>query len=499
MKKIMVYLFKYLSIVIITFTGLSAKWYLDHYSGTSIEEMIFTLKAPLDGMEAGIMHSFRNSVILPLVLILIACILMIEVLPGMMLPGKSKKSGSLHFNVGILVFPLLFIFSFYYSLAMYNDLNLTEYIKNQFNATTIYEDYYTDPSSANLSFPDSKPNLIHIFLESIETTYTSKESGGAYDYNLIPNLTEIAQTHVSFSASDKLTGGYTARSTHFTMGALLGHTAGIPLTIPIHGNSYSGYGKFLPGAYSLGDLLEEEGYNQVFSIGSDAEFGGRKDYFTYHGGYEIYDYNYAIDHQLIPEDYMVWWGFEDKKLYSFAKDQLSELSQSDQPFNFTMLTADTHHIGGYKCELCEDEYPDQYSNVIRCADRQVNDFINWIKEQDFYDHTVIVITGDHNSMDPDYFSDLPDDYRRAPYNAIINAQTDYTTSNLKFRTFYAMDWYPTVLGAMGVEIEGDRLGLGTNMFSERQTLMEELGAAYLMNELMKTSRYYNNHLLFPDN
>ena len=30
-------------------------------------------------------------------------------------------------------------------------------------------------------------------------------------------------------------------------------------------------------------------------IGSDADFGGRKDYFKYHGDYEILDYNYAKD------------------------------------------------------------------------------------------------------------------------------------------------------------------------------------------------------------
>ena len=71
MKKTIIFLFKYLSIIIIALIGLSTKWYMNHYSGTKIEEIIFTLKAPLDGMDKGIVVSFRNSVLLPLGLILI--------------------------------------------------------------------------------------------------------------------------------------------------------------------------------------------------------------------------------------------------------------------------------------------------------------------------------------------------------------------------------------------------------------------------------------------
>ncbi len=498
MKKIILLLFKYLSIIIIALIGLSTKWYMNNFGGTKIEEMIFTLKAPLDGMDKGIAVSFLNSVLLPLFLILMISILIIELFPKLILSKKIEKSKPIKFKIDIILFSLLLAFSFNNFKEMYNDINLKEYIQNQSTSNTIYENHYVDPKSADLSFPENKANLIHIFLESMETTYTSKESGGAYDYNLIPNLTKIAKENVSFSTSDKLTGGFISKSTHFTIGSLVAHTSGVPLSVAIYGNSYSGYGQFLPGAFSIGDILKKEGYNQTFLIGSDAKFGGRADYFTYHGDYKINDYYYAQDNGLIAEDYKVWWGYEDQKVYSFAKVELLELAQADQPFNFTMLTSDTHHVGGYKCELCKDEYPDQYSNVIDCSDRQVNEFIEWIKEQEFYENTVIVITGDHNSMDPNYFEDLPESYRRAPYNAIINPQTEYKTSKLKSRSFYSMDWYPTTLGAMGVKIEGERLGLGTNMFSEKQTLLEELGTDYLMDQLKRNSKYYNKKLLYSD-
>ncbi len=53
-----------------------------------------------------------------------------------------------------------------------------------------------------------------------------------------------------------------------------------------------------------------------------------------------------------------------------------------------------------------------------------------------------------------------------------------------------MDIFPTVLSAMGFSIEGERLGLGTNLFSTRKTLSEELGLKYEFDELSKYSDYY---------
>ena len=38
-----------------------------------------------------------------------------------------------------------------------------------------------------------------------------------------------------------------------------------------------------------------------------------------------------------------------------------------------------------------------------------------------------------------------------------------------------MDLFPTTLSSMGVEIEGNKLGLGTDLFSNEETLMEKLG------------------------
>ena len=116
------------------------------------------------------------------------------------------------------------------------------------------------------------------------------------------------------------------------------------------------------------------------------------------------------------------------------------------------------------------------------------------KEQDFFEDTVIVISGDHPRMDSSLVSNVSG-YDRTVYNAFINADAGLLDeARLQDREFSAMDMFPTVLGAMGFRIEGDRLGLGTNLFSGRDTLMEELGGYGNLNaELSKYSVYYDKH------
>ena len=59
--------------------------------------------------------------------------------------------------------------------------------------------------------------------------------------------------------------------------------------------------------------------------------------------------------------------------------------------------------------------------------------------------------------------------------------------------------FPTVLTAVGVDIEGDRLGLGTNLFSERTTLPEEMGFDVFNRELELYSDYYYMNFVVGDN
>ena len=104
-------------------------------------------------------------------------------------------------------------------------------------------------------------------------------------------------------------------------------------------------------------------------MGSEASFGGRDKLLTQHGNFNIEDYNYAKKHGKISEDYKVWWGYEDKKLFQFAREEASRLAASDKPFNLQLLTADTHFTDGYLDETCAKTFSNQYDNVHACSSK----------------------------------------------------------------------------------------------------------------------------------
>jgi len=161
-----------------------------------------------------------------------------------------------------------------------------------------------------------------------------------------------------------------------------------------------------------------------------------------------------------------------------------------------MLTVDTHFTDGYKCELCQQTYNTQYANVISCSDRQIYEFVEWIKKQPFYKDTVIVITGDHLTMDHNYFNRIDDSIKergRRIYNCFINTGfEDKYTSN---RTFTTLDMFPTTLAALGVTWDKDSLGLGVNLFSGRPTLSERKGIDKFSAELASSSDFYGNYII----
>ena len=278
----------------------------------------------------------------------------------------------------------------------------------------------------------------------METTYADEKSGGAMQENYIPELTELALDNIDFSGEDKLNGAYPVYGATFTSGALVTYTSGIPINWLAMGNSRLGEiwekeNTYLPGIRSIGDVLAQEGYQQEFLIGSDGAFGSRSSYFVGHGNYKIFDCYTAIEKGYIPEDYYEWWGYEDEKLFAYTKTEILELASGDEPFNFTMLTVDTHFTDGYLCGRCEDKFDSQYSNVLSCSSKQVSEFVDWIKEQDFYENTTIVIVGDHLTMDSDYISNQnAQSHDRKAYVAIINPVEGCSESASK-RQYTTMD------------------------------------------------------------
>lgn len=477
-------------------------WY-DETFCIPFETLLYTAVVPLKGMGSHVFASslrrvihavFVSAVFLPAVILFdtramrhLSVVLCVSV--------NGCKRARINFKAVYRCVSIFFcLFMFVQTLRRIDaSIHLTEYlakVKIQ-SETDFYERHYVDPASCRISVrtQSGKPkNILYIYMESMETTYASKETGGAQERNLIPNLTRLAQENVSFSNDISIGGLHNAVGSGWTLGSIFSSSTGVPFTFPIEGNSMGRMSHFASGIKAIGDLLEQQGYTQEFLCGSDGDFAGRKDFFLQHGRYNVFDYYSAIEKGYIAQDYCVWWGFEDAILYKIARDEITRLSKDEKPFNLTMLTVDTHHVGGYVCSLCGNNFAEQTANVVFCADKQLAEFINWCKTQDFYRNTVIVITGDHPRMDDRLVANIAY-FDRTVYNCFINAEKDASIKTQN-RIATTMDLFPTVLYAAGFSIEGERLGLGTNLFSAKPTLTEELGYDYVNGELSKHSSFY---------
>jgi len=57
---------------------------------------------------------------------------------------------------------------------------IIRYIRSQNTTSDFVDNYYIAPSKDNVRFPGKKRNLIFIYFESMETTYTDKAHGGDF-------------------------------------------------------------------------------------------------------------------------------------------------------------------------------------------------------------------------------------------------------------------------------------------------------------------------------
>lgn len=435
-------------------------WAKANYNYSSFDEILYTLGTSVTAASEEVLDEFLSTIIYPAlfdVFMIFSVFIVFWLIYKFLFRNSSailnikicKKNMfiTLNFFTIIIFIITIIIGSLLHTATAYtiDQLYIDEYLETSTQSSNFFKQEYINPKDVNLEFPKKKRNLIYIYLESMESTYTDKKHGGAYSINYIPELTQLAEDNINFSSNHLIGGAYMPYGASWTMGAMVAQTAGIPIKTPFivkyDENKKINYENGLVnGAYSLGEILENEGYNQAIMVGSDLSFGGRKVYFKEHGNYKTFDLYTAKKDNIIPDDYYVFWGYEDEKLFAYAKQEIISLSQQEKPFNFTMLTVDTHAPDGYTSDICENQYDNPYLNAVACSSKQLGKFIKWIQEQDFYEDTTIILTGDHLSMNIYSFENIDKDYQRSIYNVYINSAIDEDKINTKNRQFTSFDY-----------------------------------------------------------
>lgn len=191
-----------------------------NFNGLSWEEIVFHLKVPMKGTSNEMILDYFRTYGIPMASGVCLAI-GISVVSYMMFSGAA---GSILLVAAIV----LLIAAIYSILASFDTFGC---LAAQRSESDFIEKEAVEVTPELLHFPEKKRNLVYIFLESMESTFSSKEEGGAMEQDRIPELTALAKEGVNFSCDEKLGGAAPSRGASWTTGAMVSQTCGYPLMI----------------------------------------------------------------------------------------------------------------------------------------------------------------------------------------------------------------------------------------------------------------------------
>lgn len=462
--------------LLISLLVVSSRWLGDTFGQVSYEQFLFHAMAPSEGVNMEMIFSYLRQVGWALLFAALYIFVLFK------LCAKDKFKPLKIVSLALLV-PYLLVSLFY---VEYNHGIAAYYTRP---ASKLIEENYKRVTPDDVVFPGKRHNLILVILESMEETYNNKEVFGR---QLMPNLDKLRSQHTSFYGFDHFLG------TGWTIAALTSFFFGVPLKLPIDGNSYDAKvtNAFLPGAMSILEVLESHGYKIDVFMGSRATFSGKDNLFKTHTrGATLHDLHYfGANHQDISPQDMIDWGLRDSYIYARAREFLAANYNQDFAGNFMVIieTVDTHSPKDYYVAPGNPQKFGDFRDAVIMADKMAAGFVAWAMKQPFAKDTTIIVMGDHDLM---AFSiadiDMPDYAEREIYNVFINPVPSIARQQQK-RSFASFDLAPTILESVGASLPEGRFGIGVSLFGDSPTVYETLGYDAMAEEMDKPCVFYNN-------
>lgn len=321
-----------------------------------------------------------------------------------------------------------------------------------------------------LEVPEEPPNLLFMYLESIERTYADRERfGDAY-----ADLDAIGEHGLVYEGVRQID------NTGWTMAGMIASQCGTPLMPAglLHDRQFSPLEKVVPGVDCLGDLLSEQGYELSYLGGASTAFAGKGLFYKGHG-FDTVLGREDLQPLLDDPEYVNNWGLYDDSLYDFTLRELRRLNETGRPWGLINLTIAGHAPRGYPAQSCIDRQG-EFDGVdilysVECSAWLARDFLERADAEGLLDNTIVVIASDHLTM------------RVSAWEQLIQGERDNTFMLLgpgipvgrESREASMVDVFPTVLEAMGFTIDWHRAGLGVSLLSDEPTLLEEHGKQYV--------------------
>ena len=451
-------------------------WLNRYFGNVDIEQFLFFLLLGFDGL-----LDTEDYIINKFIELCIVTPLMLSIFLGLIYYFLSNiffKSKSPFFSFVPVIFFLASIF------ILLNNLSFFNWINHLNNETDFIKSKYIKPNQITLN--SQKDNLILIYVESLEKTFSDKK---IFQEDLIYEINESSLNGKSIKYFNE------TKYTNWTIAAIVASQCGLPLK-PIgildtkkrgkHQKHVFGLKTFLPNAKCIGDILKENNYKNIFINGVDLNFVGTGLFFRNHGYDELYDKN-IFTKKMLKFEPNSWGGApHDSFLFNFAKKKILELKNDDKPFNLTILTTDTHAPYGYLDQKCQKN-GSKFDSVVKCTSKTIRNFVDFVKNE-IPNNTKIVIIGDHLFPEGNKINISTENKFRDIYNMFIS----YNDFNFNRDEINHYDLFPTILNFMNFEFDQNKLGLGFSALKNFNENDYNNHIKYLNENIQNKSKYYQN-------
>jgi hypothetical protein len=292
-------------------------------------------------------------------------------------------------------------------------------------------------------------NLVFVYLESLERTYTDASRFPG----LTPNIDRWRHQGLDFSGFQTFPGAT------YTIAGIFSSECGAPYLINsvfgsdikalgfVPGNDSTSASTFHPELACLGDILHAAGYHQTYLSGVSLEFANTDQFFHMHryddawGAPQIQKLHGG---KLRQEG----WGLLDTDMFSETLAQYRKGEASGKPFSVVMSTIDTHPPQGYVLPGCKHytAIDNAMLDAVHCGDQVLGRFLDQLSHEPGWKDTMVVVMSDHVAMRNVASPLYPPDAQRQPLLFVLNAGQGDRPARM-----YHMDIAPTVLDLMGVK------------------------------------------------
>ena len=331
----------------------------------------------------------------------------IAIFPNPLPEGASETKRNIELNKSKYLAEQAFDYFMYggeYYFDFYlrsSDLNF--FVKKEYTNTEypfLHKGEYPDVLGPFFDSLDRAPDIVFILAESFGKAYSGKD---AYLGSFTPFLDSLEQHSLVWTNALSSTGR--------TFGILPGVLGGMPFGEKGFLELYPEY----PYHKSLLSILQENGYQSRFFIGSDRKFDHEGDFLEYHQVSQIEDQStFLPQFSKTPSNNGFSWGYPDKELFRNGLIKLPQEKNGPEIRIFQTQTShdpyivperevyeakfDNHlrnYLGLSAAKIQEyTSYKDIYMTLLY-ADDAIRLFFEEYKKRPEFANTIFIITGDH--------------------------------------------------------------------------------------------------------